>query len=290
MARLLIHVEGQTEEAFVRKVLRDHLSAKGYHSVEARILGNARQTGGIRSWPAARKEIVNHLREDRGCIATTMVDYYALPQKLPLGWPGRAQSSALISAEQKGLSIHDAIRDDLAAEMGKSFDPRRFVPFVVMHEFEGLLFSDCTTFSRSLGNPELEDSFRKIRENFATQKRSMIHRSLRHLSASRLLYPATRSLSTVFVPRPRSAYRAFERNARTSMAGLSSSNLSWAEHTRSVDQSQLPQRSRRLLNRPRFTRSALIFSSGIPFSLRRDSETSPSQKSSNTAPYFLRSI
>lgn len=167
MARLLIHVEGQTEEAFVRKVLRDHLSAKGYHSVEARILGNARQTGGIRSWPAARKEIVNHLREDRGCIAT-MVDYYALPQKLPVGWPGRAQSSALISAEQKGLSIHDAIRDDLAAEMGKSFDPRRFVPFVVMHEFEGLLFSDCTTFSRSLGNPELEDSFRKIRENFAT--------------------------------------------------------------------------------------------------------------------------
>src|ERR1017187_8403401 len=43
-------------------------------------------------------------------------------------------------------------------------------------------------------------------------------------------------------------------------------------------------------SRPRFTRSALIFSSGIPFSLRRDSEISPSQNSSNTAPYFFRSI
>lgn len=168
MARLLIHVEGQTEEAFVRKVLRDHLVSRGFYSVEARILGNIRQVGGIRSWPSARRDIVKHLLEDPGCFATTMVDYYALPQKAPVGWPGRAQSSGLSSAEQKGHSIHDAIRKDIAARMGKGFDSRRFVPFVVMHEFEGLLFSDCAAFSRSLGNPELEDSFRKIRENFAT--------------------------------------------------------------------------------------------------------------------------
>jgi hypothetical protein len=42
-------------------------------------------------------------------------------------------------------------------------------------------------------------------------------------------------------------------------------------------------------SRPRLTRSALIFSSGIPFSFRRDSEISPSQKSSSTAPYLFRS-
>ena len=42
MARLLIHVEGQTEEDFVNEVLRNHLMAQGYHSVAARIVGNAR--------------------------------------------------------------------------------------------------------------------------------------------------------------------------------------------------------------------------------------------------------
>jgi len=55
MARLLSHVEGQTEEDFVNEALRD----------------------------------------DRDCIAPTMVDYYALRQKGPAGWPGRAPSRGL---------------------------------------------------------------------------------------------------------------------------------------------------------------------------------------------------
>jgi hypothetical protein len=197
MARLMVHVEGQTEEAFVREVLRDHLVSKGYHSVEARILGNARQTGGIRLWPSVSKEIVSHLLEDQGCIATTMVDYYALPQKGPMGWPGRARSSGLGSIEQKGLSVQDAITEDLAAKMGKRFDSRRFVPFVVMHEFEGLLFSDCAAFSRGIDHPELEGDLRAIREALRHLKRSMIHRTPRLPNASRLSCLATRSLFMV---------------------------------------------------------------------------------------------
>jgi hypothetical protein len=43
-------------------------------------------------------------------------------------------------------------------------------------------------------------------------------------------------------------------------------------------------------SRPRFTRSAFTFSSGIPASLRRDSEMRPSQKSSSRAPCFFRSM
>ena len=52
--------------------------------------------------------------------------------------------------------------------MGAGFDSRRFAPFVVMHEFEGLLFSDCTAFSRGISRPDLEADFQKIREQFAT--------------------------------------------------------------------------------------------------------------------------
>ena len=43
MARLFVHVEGETEERFVNQVLRDHLVARGFERVDARLLGNARQ-------------------------------------------------------------------------------------------------------------------------------------------------------------------------------------------------------------------------------------------------------
>ena len=172
MARLLIHVEGQTEEDFVNEVLRDHLISRGYESVAARIVGNARlrgRRGGIRPWPGVKKDIINHLREDRHCIATTMVDYYALPQSDDRAWPGRAQAGRLnVRAPEKALCVEKALRDDLACELGKNFDPRRFVPFVVMHEFEGLLFSDCAAFSRGISRPELEPKLQEVRNQFQT--------------------------------------------------------------------------------------------------------------------------
>ncbi len=96
MARLLVHVEGETEETFVNEILSRHLAAHGYESVSARLLGNARQRsrrGGIRSWTSARKDIVNHLKLDRRCIATTMVDYYGLPRSGDQAWPGRGRAS-----------------------------------------------------------------------------------------------------------------------------------------------------------------------------------------------------
>jgi hypothetical protein len=170
MARLLIHVEGQTEEDFVNEMLRDHLLAKGYDAVSARIVGNARlrrQRGGIKPWPSVRKDIINHLKEDPGCVATTMVDYYALPQRGAGAWPGREEAAGLKSIK-KAPCVERAMLEDLVARMGTRFDPQRFVPFVVMHEFEGLLFSDCSAFSRGIGRPDLETLFREIRDQFPT--------------------------------------------------------------------------------------------------------------------------
>lgn len=170
MARLLIHVEGQTEEDFVNEVLRDQLLAKGYDAIGARIVGNARlrrRRGGIRPWPSVRRDIINHLKEDPGCIATTMVDYYGLPREGTAAWPGRARASGL-SPVKRAPCVEKAMLDDLAAEMVGPFNPQRFVPFVVMHEFEGLLFSDCAAFSNSIGRPNLEADFRAIRDRFPT--------------------------------------------------------------------------------------------------------------------------
>ena len=82
MTRLLVHVEGETEENFVNQVLAPHLYCRGFSSVGARLIGNARQRdrrGGIRGWPSVQGDLIRHLHEDRNCIATTLVDYYGLP-------------------------------------------------------------------------------------------------------------------------------------------------------------------------------------------------------------------
>ncbi len=170
MSRLLIHVEGETEEEFVNEVLAPHLYRHGYTRVSARLVGNARQRdrrGGIRAWGSVRKDIIKHLKEDAESLSTTMVDYYALPQTGDRAWPGRALTGAL-AFEQKAATVENALTADLSQEIGDSFYPVRFIPFVMMHEFEGLLFSNCERFGRGIGRPDLATQFQAIRDQFAT--------------------------------------------------------------------------------------------------------------------------
>jgi hypothetical protein len=170
MTRLLVHVEGQTEETFVNQVLRNHLIALGFSNVSARILGNARprnQRGGITGWPSAKRDIVRHLKADRTIFTSTIVDYYGLPQTGPNAWPGRAEANSQ-PLGLKATTVQNAIAANIQLEMGTTWDIQRFVPFIMFHEFEGLLFSDCAAFSRAIGEPQLESDFRSILEQFGS--------------------------------------------------------------------------------------------------------------------------
>jgi len=154
VARLLIHIEGPTEEDFVNEVLGDSLRNHGFVSVSARIVGNARRRdrrGGIRPWAMALKDIVRHLSQDPECLASTMVDFYALP----LDWPGRAEAARASTAVEKGRVVEQALHADLCEVMGHRFNGQRFIPFLAMHEFEALLFSDCAAFSAGIGESRL---------------------------------------------------------------------------------------------------------------------------------------
>jgi Domain of unknown function (DUF4276) len=153
MARLFVHVEGETEETFVRDILRPHLFGAGFHAVSAKLLGNARartRRGGIRNWTTVREDILRHLREDRNLYSTVMVDYYALPQTGPNAWPGRDAPLNLTSS-QKGKRVEEAILLDVAERLGTDPALCRFIPFIMMHEFEALLFSDCQAFAAGVG-------------------------------------------------------------------------------------------------------------------------------------------
>ena len=168
MARLLVHVEGQTEEDFVNEVLAPQLLNHGYTNVSARIVGNVRQRdhrGGIRGWDSVKKDIVRHLKEDRNAISTMMVDYYALPSSGNKAWPGRDHASSL-PFPQKASFIEDALLNDIQSEMGDDFNSSRFIPNIIMHEFEGLLFSDCNAFANAIGCTHLAPKLQLIRDAF----------------------------------------------------------------------------------------------------------------------------
>ena len=166
MSRLLVHVEGETEETFVNEVLSSYLYNLGYSEVSARLLGNARQRsrrGGIKGWDEVRKDILRHLKQDVGCFATTMVDYYGLPQT----WPGRKAAGGIAFA-QKAKTVEDALLADIGQEMGSAFNPDRFIPYVMMHEFEAMLFSDCERFGRGIGRVDLVQPLQTIRDQFVS--------------------------------------------------------------------------------------------------------------------------
>ena len=166
MTRIIVLVEGVTEETFVNEVLAGELYRFSYTSVGARMIGKARsraRRGGIIPWTTMRETIANLLKEDTGRFVTTMVDYYGLPQD----WPGRAESSSQ-TLPKKAYTVESALSADIEKVMGTSFYPNRFVPYVMMHEFEAMLFSDCERFSRGIERPELAGSFQAIRDEFAS--------------------------------------------------------------------------------------------------------------------------
>jgi hypothetical protein len=167
--RLLVSVEGQTEENFVNQVLAPHLYGWGYQEVSARILGNPRKTtrGGICGWPEARNDFERRILEDPRLLQTTMVDFYGMPDRGQKAWPGRAAATGVSGAE-KATYVERAILEELERSLRGKVWPLPFIPFVVVHEFEGLLFSDCQGLAKAMDRPDLAEELQQIRDGFAT--------------------------------------------------------------------------------------------------------------------------
>lgn len=220
MTRLHVHVEGQTEEMFVNGTLAGHLVAFGFSSITARLIGNARMRagrGGRRSWAGVREEIIRHLKQDDGCYSTLMVDYYALPDSGSGAWPGRNVASHL-PYTNKSTTVEDALHQDIVNGMGAGFDPARFVPFVVMHEFEGLLFSDCGQLAGALGRLDLVPSFQQIRNGYETPEEindgvntAPSKRILTHHRGYQKVIDANRAMTAIGMPQVRAQCPIFAR-------------------------------------------------------------------------------
>ncbi len=170
MKRLLVHVEGSSEETFIKELVAPYLYLHGYSSVSPRLLGNSRQRtkrGGARSWQGVKKEIIRHMMEDKGCYSTTMVDFYGLPAQGEGAWPGRAAADQALP-HTKASMVEQAIAMDICEFLAVEPDVCRFIPFLVMHEFEGLLFSDCHKLAICIGRRDIETQLQAVRDSFGS--------------------------------------------------------------------------------------------------------------------------
>ena len=159
MKYVLILVEGQTEEHFVKNVLRDHLSAHGVW-ITPTILTTKRVKhgpdfkGGVTSYAKVKRESRRLLGNTSTALVTTMFDLYALPGD----FPGRADAGG--APLEKAHHIEQAFTQDIGHP--------RFAGHLSLHEFEGMLFSEPPQIARALNDPGTTGDLQRIRDGFAT--------------------------------------------------------------------------------------------------------------------------
>jgi hypothetical protein len=132
--RLIISVEGPTEQSFASQVLAPHLAGFGVDATARLLFTNRklRKRGGVRNYAKVSDDIRCLMQEQKDTAVrfTTMLDLYALPGD----FPGFAAAASLHQAIARVAALEQA----LAADLGD----RRFVPYIQLHEFEALLFCD----------------------------------------------------------------------------------------------------------------------------------------------------
>ncbi len=154
MTRLIILAEGPTEVSFVDRVLGPHLYGAGHIEVRPVLMG---ERGGVSKWAPVRREILNYLKQSPDIYVTTMVDYSGMPQS----WPGRREVAGTRTVAEKANQVKQAMLTCIVRAL-ENFHPVRFIPNVIMHEFEGLLFSNPDALAGAIGRPDLAQRLQSI--------------------------------------------------------------------------------------------------------------------------------
>lgn len=132
MAKVLVLVEGQTEETFVRDVLYPHLAAQEVFiratlvSTKKVKLGSTFR-GGVTSYTKIKRDVQLLLMDTSASLVTTMIDFYGLPTSFPgyASIPGG-------SCHKRVMHLEKAFESDISNS--------RFRPYLQIHEFEAFLF------------------------------------------------------------------------------------------------------------------------------------------------------
>lgn len=137
MSRVYLLVEGQTEEAFVRELLTPHYARIGLYLIPIIVSTSPGHKGGVVSYSKIRPQISRLCRQDAAAHVTTLFDLYALPAD----FPGKADAAypANGSGERKAGYLEARLKEDI--------NEANFLPNLLVHEFEALLFSGPEKFA-----------------------------------------------------------------------------------------------------------------------------------------------
>ena len=132
MKKILILVEGQTEESFVRDILLPHLETKGIYCIPKlattkRVKSGPNYKGGVVSYGKLKIDIKNLLYDSSATVVTTMIDYYGFSSIVPF-----RESIKGSSCFERVKSLEKLFREDI--------NHNRFLPYLQLHEFEALVF------------------------------------------------------------------------------------------------------------------------------------------------------
>jgi hypothetical protein len=137
MIRLNLLVEGQTEETFVRDVLAPYYEGQCIYIKPIIVSTSRGHKGGVVSHAKVKPQLTKLCREDANAFVSTMFDLYALPND----FPGKNEENypAQGNGHAKALFLEFHLNNDIGE--------RNFIPNLMVHEFEALLFADTQKFS-----------------------------------------------------------------------------------------------------------------------------------------------
>lgn len=155
MTRLYLLVEGQTEEAFVNELLVPHYARLGFYLTPIIVSTSPGHRGGVVRYAKVRPQIERLCKQDAGAFVTTLFDLYALPADFPgkssPAYPGTA------SGHRKATFLEQALGNDIAS--------RNFIPNLLVHEFEALLFSGLDAFTPWTNDDGVLEPLRAVRRD-----------------------------------------------------------------------------------------------------------------------------
>jgi hypothetical protein len=160
--RVLILVEGQTEERFVKDVVSPAFFDRElfFHAtilVTKRVKSGPNFKGGVTNFAKFKNDTLRLLTSAGDALVTTMLDYYRLPPDFP-GMDSRPPNGTPL---QRVTHVEAAIAQHFET-------PQNFLPFLALHEFEAWLFASPTELPRVMTEPRKQPQFEAIRASVAT--------------------------------------------------------------------------------------------------------------------------
>ncbi|HTB93321.1 MAG TPA: DUF4276 family protein [Candidatus Sulfotelmatobacter sp.] len=154
--RVLILVEGQTEERFTKDVLgpafwEKQLFLQPTILMTKKVKNGPNFKGGVTNFPKFKNDLQRLLNSAGGALVTTMLDYYGLPADFP-GMNTRPNGTS----KQRVLHVEAAI----ATHFGNL---PNFLPFLALHEFEAWLFSSPVELPRIMNEPQKQVLIEAVR-------------------------------------------------------------------------------------------------------------------------------